>query len=141
MIIKMRIKMMIIKMIINLLIIMIIIKVTVMIMKMKKKEESSKVNSYPASDKIQHFEKNITNIRSYYQSQSHITYLTINSNRDPDEVVKDIIDQVNKIEKKKADYSQLDIEQEEKEDDEEKSNKYFTRIYGTKRAELVQLML
>lgn len=104
----------------------------------KNNEESS---SYPTSDKIDHFEKHIEEIRSYYQSQPHLTYLKIDSSRDITEVVNDIVGQVNKLEKKQADYSFLGEKETTEEIGEESSDEFFERLNGSKRAEMVQLML
>merc|ERR1712100_969349 len=105
-----------------------------------KDQDESDSTSYSIEDRIENYEKNIEEIKEYYGQQSHVSFLTIDSTQEIDAVVKDIIDQVGKLEKKKADYSHVP-EKEQEQEGEESSNEFFERIGGCKRAELMQLML
>merc|ERR1712137_201230 len=105
-----------------------------------KNATENESETYPTSEKIEHFEKHIEELRTYYQSQPHITYLTIDSSKPVDEVVSAVLEQVSKLEKKSADYSHVEAKKDE-EDGEESSDEFFERLSGSRRAELVQLMM
>jgi len=108
----------------------------------QRDDDEDSESLYPVEMRIENFEKHISELREYYKAQPHVEYLSIDASQDIDQVINEIVAKLEKIERKPADYSHLSGEREEvPEDEEEASDEFFVRINGSRRAELVQLML
>ena len=109
----------------------------------QRDDDEDSESAYPVEMRIENFEKHISELREYYKAQAHVEYVSIDASQDLDQVISEIVAKLEKIERKPADYSHLSAAEkvEAPEDEEEASDEFFVRINGSRRAELVQLML